>query len=132
MIRSKKNFLQKKKSMSSALVVRGDRSIMSGHQIKQKRPDLPYFTKLKKNGVKNIFKAESKSKKSLLPSDLNTGDLETKLLSTKKMINIGKGKKEGSYLPKSENKQLFYQVNENGKDIKLTFYKNIFSYEDAK
>jgi len=130
MIRSKKNFLQKK-TMSSALVVRGDRSIMSGHQIKQKRPDLPSFTKLEKNAVKNIFKAEAKSKKSLLPSDLNTDDLETKLLSTKKMINIGKGKKEAAkqYLPKSENKELFYQVNENGKDIKLTFYKNIFSYE---
>lgn len=67
---------------------------------------MPSFTKLEKNTIKDIFKAGSKSKKSILASYLDTVNLENKLLSTKKIINIDKGEKDASYLPKSKNKQL--------------------------
>ena len=62
--------------------------------------------------------------------NLNAEFLENDLLSSKKMINIGKGKKIASSLPKTANDLISYQVNE--KNMEFTFYKNIFPYKQVK
>ena len=66
-----------------------------------------FFYKIGKKWYKRFFQSRVKVRKSILASDLDTAHLENKLFSTKKIINIGKGKKEASYLPKSKKKQLF-------------------------